>query len=157
MLTHCWWQVSCLGFWELAVPYSNAIILKTKNIFPSFLFHLWNLYQILNFLKYKMIVIHNVFRILQTAKDLVRPLSKKRCLRTSFNSQHVKVSQTHVKSALEHFYHIFQSLWEKMILKISLLLKFELLGVFVNIFTADDKYPFRDYGNFNFRIKMQLS
>ena len=44
-----------------------------------------------------------------------------------------------------------------MILKISVLLKFELLEVFVNIFTADDKYPFRDYGNFNFRIKMQLS
>ena len=45
-----------------------------------------------------MLVIANVFPKLQTVKDLVRPLSKKRCSRTRFDSQHVKESQLLVKS-----------------------------------------------------------
>ena len=39
----------------------------------------------------------NVFPKLQIAKDFVTPFSKKRRFRTSFDSQHVKVSQTLVK------------------------------------------------------------
>ena len=46
-----------------------------------------------------MIVISKVFPKLPTVKDLVRPLSKKRCFRTPFDSQHIKESQTLVKSA----------------------------------------------------------
>ena len=29
-------KVSCSGLWEFVVPYSNPVILKTKNIFPVF-------------------------------------------------------------------------------------------------------------------------
>ena len=36
---------------------------------------------------------------LQAVKELVRPLSKKQCLRTPFDSQHFKESQILVKSA----------------------------------------------------------
>ena len=36
---------------------------------------------------------------LQAVKDLVRPLSRKNCFRTPFDSEHVKGSQTLVKSA----------------------------------------------------------
>ena len=43
-----------------------------------------------------------------------------------------------------------------MIWKISPLLKFEISGVFVNTLTADDKYPVRDWENFQFPIRMQL-
>ena len=39
------------------------------------------------------------FRTLQTVNDLVRPLSKKQRLRKSFDSQHVKGSETLVKSS----------------------------------------------------------
>ena len=46
-----------------------------------------------------MIFIGIVFTKLQTVKDLVRPLSKKRRFRTPFESQHVKGPQTIVKSA----------------------------------------------------------
>ena len=46
-----------------------------------------------------MIVIATLFRKLHTAKDLVRPLSKKQRFRTPFDSQHAKGSQTLVKSA----------------------------------------------------------
>ena len=64
-----------------------------------------------------MILIAKVFWRLQTAKDLVRPHSKKCRFRTSFNSQHVKVSQTLVKFIIKHFYHIFLSFWAEMIQK----------------------------------------
>ena len=47
----------------------------------------------------KMIIIGTLFRKLQNVKDLVRPLSKKHRFRTSFDSQHVKGSETVVKPA----------------------------------------------------------
>ena len=94
-----------------------------------------------------MIVIANIFPILQTVKDLVRPLSNKRRFRTSFDNQHVKVSETIVKTAWEHFYHIFSLLWGEMICKMSPLVKFEILNLFVNTLTVDDKYPVQDCEN----------
>ena len=63
----------------------------------------------------KKFVIANVFPKLQIVKDLFWPLSEKRRFRTFFDSQHVKGSQTLVKSAWEHFYHIFPSLSLEMI------------------------------------------
>ena len=44
-----------------------------------------------------------------------------------------------------------------MICKISPWLKLEILEVFVNTLTADDKYPFWDCENLKFPIQMQLS
>ena len=44
----------------------------------------------------------------------------------------------------------------EMISKISLLLKFEILGDFVNTLTAVDKCPFQDSENLQFPIQMQL-
>ena len=46
-----------------------------------------------------MIVIATLLRKLQAVKDLVRPLSKKQCFRTPFESEHVKQYQTLVQSA----------------------------------------------------------
>ena len=46
-----------------------------------------------------MIFIATLFRKLQTAKDFFRPHSKKQRFRTPSDSQHVKESQTFVKSA----------------------------------------------------------
>ena len=81
--------------------------LKNKKLFLKFFFRLWNLHQILNTFEKKMTVIANAFRRLQTAKGLVKPLSRIRCFRTSFDSQSVNGCQTLVKSAWEHFHHIF--------------------------------------------------
>ena len=114
----------------------KLFILKTK-IFLKFLFHLWNLHIIVNIFKKRKIVTANVFPKLQSVKDLARPLSKKRRFTTSFDSQQVKGSQTLVKSAWEHFYHILSSLWGEMICQISPSLKFEIIGVFVNTLTSD--------------------
>ena len=130
--------------------------LKKGKVFLSFLFHLWNLHQLSNIFKKTVIVIANLFSKLQTVKDLVKPLSWKRRFRTSFDRQHVKGCQTLVKSAWEHFYHIFWSLSGEMICKIFLLLKLEILEVLVNTLTADDKYPVGDSESLLFPIQMQL-
>ena len=105
---------------------------KNEQLFLGFLFHFWNLNEIWNIFRKRKIVIANVNLKLQTVKGLVRPLSKKCRFEISFDSQYVKWAQTILKSAWQHFYDIFPSLWGEMISKISLLLKFEIIGVFVN-------------------------
>ena len=72
--------------------------------------------KILNFLK-KMTLIAYISPNLQTAKDLVRRMSKKPPFRTPFDSQHLKGPQAHVKSAWQHFYQISPSLWSKLTLE----------------------------------------
>ena len=72
--------------------------LINEKILLHFLFHFWILPQISKTLKEKMIVIANVFPKLQTVKNLIRPLSKKRRFRTRFDSQHFKASEIFVKS-----------------------------------------------------------
>ena len=57
-----------------------------------------------------------------------------------------------MKYAWEHFYHIISSLWGEMIEKMSPLVEFEILGVFVNTLTVDDKYPVPDCKNLQFHI-----
>ena len=59
---------------------------------------------------------------------MVTPLTIQSRLKTSFDSQHVKRFQTLVKSSWEHSYHIFSGLWREIIWKISLSLKFEIIG-----------------------------
>ena len=153
----CRLQLFCSGLWEFAVPYSSPVILKRKKHFLGFLFHLYNLHQILNIFQKKKIVIAHVFSKLVTVQGLVTPLSIQRCLKTSLESQHVQRFQTLVKSSWENFYHIFSSLWVDMIWKISLWLKFEIIGLFFNTWTADYKYPVPDCENLPFPIQIQLS
>ena len=82
---------------NLQLPIQMQLSQKRKS-FPDFLFHFWNLYQILNIFKKRMIVIANVFPKLKNVKGFVRPLSKKCRFRTRFDSQHVKASQILTKS-----------------------------------------------------------
>ena len=102
--------------------------LKKKKHFFGFLFHLWNLHQILNNFKKKNIVIAHLFPKLATLRGLVTPLTIQRRLKTSFDRQHVKRYQTLVKSSWEHFHHIFASLWGEIIWQISPWSKFEIIG-----------------------------
>ena len=99
-----------------------------------------------------MILLANVFPILQTVKDFVRPLSRKHRFKTSLDSQHVKMSQTLVKAVWENFYHIFSSLWTEMISQVPPWVKYGVLQLLVNTFTADDKNPVRDSENLPFPI-----
>ena len=83
---------------NLSSPIQMELYLK-PTIFPEIFFHFWNRHQILNILEKKMIAIRTLFRKLQNVKNVVRPLFKKHRSRTPFHSQHVKESQTLVKSA----------------------------------------------------------
>ena len=131
-----------MGLWEFAVPYWKDL-LKTK-IFSEFYVPFLESSSNLKDFQWKEDCIGNVFPKLETVKDIVRALSKKRRFRTSFERQHVKGCETLSKSALERVYHIFSSLWDKMIWEIYLLLIFEILSVFVNTMTVDGKYPVGD-------------
>ena len=104
-----------------------------------------------------MIVRANVFPKLQTGKNVVRALSKKRRFRTRFDSQHVKASQILAKAQWEHLGAAFSSLFWKLIWKMSPLVLGEILGVFVNTLTADGKYPVQGCENLQLPIQMQLS
>ena len=48
--------------------------LKNEKLFLDFLLHFWNLAQILNILKKKVMVIANVFPNFKTVKNFVTPL-----------------------------------------------------------------------------------
>ena len=93
----------------------NKNVFRHFFIFLFFYFYFFFYFLFFSFLKSllnfkhfekKFIVIANGFPKLQIVKDLIRSLSKKRRLRTSLDSQHVKASQTLAKSPWEHFYHI---------------------------------------------------
>ena len=129
---------------------------KRKN-FSNFLFHFFNLHQIFDILKKKMIVVANVFPKLGNVKILFGPLSKNLRFRTRFDSKHGKVSQILAKSRWERFCHVFSSYFEKVIRKMSSLLLGEVLVVLVNRLTPDGKYPDWDCENTLLSIKMQLS
>ena len=124
--------------------------LKNEKILINFLFHFWNLHQIIGILKGKMIVIANVFPKLETVKIHVRPLSKKRRFRRRFDSQHVEASQILAKSTWRCFYHVSLSFPGKLISKMYTLVIGKILRVF-------DKYRVQDCENLPLPIQMQLS
>ena len=123
--------------------------LKNQKLFLNFLSLFWNLHEMLNILKKRMIVLANVFPKLQTVKILLRPLSKKRCYRKSLDSQDGEESQTLVKSPWESFRHVFPSFSGRLFTKMSPPVLGDIVVVFVNILTADAKYPIQDCENLN--------
>ena len=66
-------------------------------------------------------------------------MHKKPRVRTLMDSQHVNVSERLLKSARQYFSHIFWSLWKKISSKNSVLVVSEVLRLFVNILTPDEK------------------
>ena len=60
-----------------------------------------------------------------------------------------------LKSAQETSYPIVSSFWDKMGLKKSLLVRSEILDLFVNALTADDKYSLHNREKFLQPIQMQ--
>ena len=120
---------------------------KNEKLFLNVLLNCWNVHQILNILKENMIAIANVFPKIEIVKNLVRPLFKTRRLRTRFESHYVKASKILNKSPWEHFSHVFSSSSGELIRNMYPLVLGEIVGVFVNILTADDNYPVQDCQN----------
>ena len=67
-------------------------------------------------------------------------MPKKPCVRTLMDSQHVKGSETFHKSTRHYFCLIFRSPRKKISSKYSFIEVSEILRLFVNILTPDDKY-----------------
>ena len=143
--------------WRICNSQLKFNYLKKEKLFLNFLFHFWNLHQILNILKEKMIVIANVFPKLQTVKIFVRKLSQEHRFRTGFCSQHVKASQLLSKSPWERIYYVLFPFSRKLIWNMSHLVWSEISKIFINTLTADGKYPAQGCENFQYAIEMQLS
>ena len=131
--------------------------LKNEKGFLNLLSHFSNRHQNLKILKKGMIAIANVFPKGETVKILARPLSKKRCFRTRFESQHVKASHILLKSQWERFCHVFSSFSGNSIRKMSPLVLGEVVVVFFYRLAADGKYPVQGCKNLQLPIQMQLS
>ena len=141
---------------NLQFPIQMQLSQKRK-IFLDFLFHLWNLHQILNIFKKKMIVIANVFPKLKTVETWLD-----HSLKSAVSQHPLAINMLNGRKPLWNlhqstFFRIFWSLILKMTWKISPFLNFEMLGVFVNTLTDDENYPFRDYWDLQFRIQMGWS
>ena len=71
--------------------------------------------------------------------------------------EHVKVSQTLLKSARQQFYHICSSLSENFSNKKFFLVTSEILRPFLHLLTLDDKYSLGNRENVTVANQMQLS
>ena len=67
-------------------------------------------------------------------------MDKMLCVRTRMDSEHVKSSERLLKSARQYFFQIFWSLWKAISSKNSAVVVSEILRLFINILTPDDKY-----------------
>ena len=67
-------------------------------------------------------------------------MPKKPRVRTLMDSEHVKKAKTQHKSPSEYFCHIFWLLWKKKVSENLVLVISEILRMFVDILTPDDKY-----------------
>ena len=103
----------------------------------------------MNFSKKKLTLIANVFPKLRTRKEAVSKVFKKWRFTVAFEKQHGKGAQTHLKVSQRHLYHTYW--WSIRIwsLKKSLLVIWKMLWLFVNKFTADDKFSPLNGDNFS--------
>ena len=84
-------------------------------------------------------------------------MSKWSCFRTPFGNEGVNGFQTLLKSARHHYYPLFSSIRGKLSCKKSPSVWYEILRLFVNALTADDKYSDSNMQNFPQQFQTPLS
>ena len=102
----------------------------------------------MNFIAYLLIKI-------ETSKNVVRQISKKSQFRRQYHKQHRKQSWPLLKFEQQHLYGIGWSMWKKLSWKKSVLVRCKIVGLFVNIMTADGKYSLLNREKLTQPIKMQ--
>ena len=80
------------------------------------------------------------FRKYRLQKAQLLKCPKSPCLRTLWDSQHVKGCERLLTSARQYFCHIFWSLWKISSSRNSVLVVSKILRLLVNILIPDDKY-----------------
>ena len=83
--------------------------------------------------------------------------SKRSCFRRPYGNQPVNGFQTLLKSARHHYYPIFPCIWDILSWKKSALVWSEILRLFVNTLTADNKYSRCNVHNFAQQVQTLLS
>ena len=74
-------------------------------------------------------------------------MSKRSYFRTRFGKQRVSGFETLLKSARQHYYRMLPRIWDKLSWKISVLVRSEMLGLFVNTLTAEYMHSSRNMQN----------
>ena len=82
-------------------------------------------------------------------KDVATETSKRSSFRTPFANERVNGFQTLLKSARHYYYPLFSSIRGKLSWKKSPSVWHEILKLFVNASTADDKYSGTNMQNLN--------
>ena len=84
-------------------------------------------------------------------------MSKRSCFRTPFANERVNGFETLLKSARRHYYSLLSSIRGKLSYKESPSVWCEILRLFVNALTADDKYSGSNMQNFPQQFQTPLS
>ena len=90
-------------------------------------------------------------------KDVATETSKRPCFRTTLANERVNGFQTLLKSARHHHYSLFSSIRGKWSCKKSSSVWYEILSLFVNALTADDKYSGSNMQNLQQQFQTTLS
>ena len=90
-------------------------------------------------------------------KDVATETSKRSCFRTPLANERVNGFQTLLKSARHHYYPLFSSIRGKWSWKKSPSVWYEILRLFVNALTADDKYSGSNMQNLPQHFQTPLS
>ena len=85
-----------------------------------------------------------VFPKLLTPQEVVTSMYKSRYFRTLFGRKSVSEFETLLKSARHRYYRMFPWVWDKYSWKKSVLVRREILGLFVNTLTAEYQYSRRN-------------
>ena len=104
-----------------------------------------------------MNIMADVFPILRTQKNLLRPISKKSLFKGFYKKQHGKCAQTLLKCEGQLLYDIHWSMWRQLSSKKSLLVICKISRLFPNTLSADAKYSVFNRDNLTQPIQMQLS
>ena len=102
-------KYSLLNCGNLIQPIQMKLSKKLKPFCQFFFNNFWNLDHVLDILEQKYDP-HSLFT--SKVKDSERGVSEKSCFRRNFDKQHGERSQTLLKSAPQHIYHIYWSLWK---------------------------------------------
>ena len=111
----------------------------------------------MNIFKKRMTLIAYLFLRLPPAKNMVRYMGKKSRFRLFFQKQHGKLASTLFKFKQQHLRHIYCSMGREFLCKISLLVIWKSLRLFVKPMSAVDKCSLLNRNNLMQLIHMILS
>ena len=147
---------SCHNWQKFPQQIQTQISSKVK-IFSGSVIAFLKSTKILSIPKNKITFIASIFPKLLIQKNVVIWLPESSCFRTRFRSQHVKRSETLLKSSRQHFYTNFPLISNKLSCVSCLLVGSEMLGSSFNTLMSDHMYSCHNWEKFPEKVPKQLS